>query len=521
MNEKRKEILKKCEIIDKVKHDLNNIEKFDEIYSNFKVKSIVNNYPKIINDSEPSSIILNKVYNPSDVVNINNDKNLSFFINGKNYLDFCKISDKNNSKNIKEKISKSYIEKNIDLLTRKKIENELQKSIENKKEDEKINKKERQKKKIQDMIEALKQKRNTSNKSHKSNNNNYKNNNNKKKQKEKSKRNMKDINNYLFGINDEISLSSEKRVQSQNIFQRLYNHGFYLKNKSQINILSNIRQIKKDSKRKNISKRSKEILGLNNSKHIKYSKDNIFKPIKSNMKTTYFEFQFQPSINEKTKKLIKNMEKSFTRTTKSKSKTFIEPIKKSISKEKYQKSLDRINFLYLDGVEKIKKKKSCLNDENNDLLNNEKIGKNYDDSLTNIRNNNSRNIYYKQIQWKKRLMKQNELKKKNEETKNYLQCTFKPNINIKSTKYLFQKTEEKKARNKNSKDIYQNSINKSLTNKNNLVISDKRYFIINDENKFGNKRIRNKTNFMERHNDKKIEYSLNQRKTYNLENFFS
>ena len=178
MNEKRKEILKKCEIIDKVKHDLNNIEKFDEIYSNFKVKSIVNNYPKIINDSEPSSIILNKVYNPSDVVNINNDKNLSFFINGKNYLDFCKISDKNNSKNIKEKISKSYIEKNIDLLTRKKIENQLQKSIENKKEDEKINKKERQKKKIQDMIEALKQKRNTSNKSHKSNNNNYKNNNN-------------------------------------------------------------------------------------------------------------------------------------------------------------------------------------------------------------------------------------------------------------------------------------------------------------------------------------------------------
>ena len=78
MNEKRKEILKKCEIIDKVKLDLNNIEKFDEIYSSFKVKSIVNNYPKIINDSEPSSIILNKVYNPSDVVNINNDKNLFF-----------------------------------------------------------------------------------------------------------------------------------------------------------------------------------------------------------------------------------------------------------------------------------------------------------------------------------------------------------------------------------------------------------------------------------------------------------
>ena len=314
---------------------------------------------------------------------------------------------------------------------------------------------------------------------------------------------MKDINNYLFGINDEISLSSEKRVQSQNIFQRLYNHGFYLKNKSQINILSNIRQIKKDSKRKNISKRSKEILGLNNSKHIKYSKDNIFMPIKSNMKTTYFEFQFQPSINEKTKKLIKNMENSFTRTMKSKSKTFIEPIKKSISKEKYQKSLDRINFLYLDGVEKIKKKKSCLNDKNNDFLNNENFGINHNDSLTNIRKDNSiMNIYYKQIQWKKRLMKQNELKKKSDETKKYLECTFKPDINIKSIKYLFQKTEEEKTRTKNNKDISQNSN-------------------INDENNFMNKRIRNKMNFMEKYNDKKIEYSLNQRKSYNLENFFS
>ena len=36
-----------------------------------------------------------------------------------------------------------------------------------------------------------------------------------------------------------------------------------------------------------------------------------------------------------------------------------------------------------------------------------------------------------------------------------------------------------------------------------------------------NKRIRNKMNFMEKYNDKKIEYSLNQRKSYNLENFFS
>jgi hypothetical protein len=265
-----------------------------------------------------------------------------------------------------------------------------------------------------------------------------------------------------------------------------------------------------------------QILGLNNCKHIKYNKDSVFKSIKSNMKTTYIEFQFQPSINKKTKKLIKNIEKSSKRITKIKSKTFIEPTKKSISKEKYQKSLDRINFLYLDGVEKIKKKKSCVNDKNNDLLNNEKFGKNDDERLNSLReNHSSRNIYYKQIQWKKRLITQNELKKKNEENKKCLECTFKPDINIKSIKYLFQKTEEEKIRTKNSKDIYQNSINKSLNNKNNLSISHKRFFIINNEDKFANKRTKNKRSFMEKYNGLKIEYSLNQRKSYNLEKFFS
>ena len=66
MNEKRKEIIKKCENIDKVKQDLNNIEKFDKIYSNFNIKNIEQNYPKIINDSEFSSIILNEGFNSSN-----------------------------------------------------------------------------------------------------------------------------------------------------------------------------------------------------------------------------------------------------------------------------------------------------------------------------------------------------------------------------------------------------------------------------------------------------------------------
>ena len=38
------------------------------------------------------------------------------------------------------------------------------------------------------------------------------------------------------------------------------------------------------------------------------------------MESTYTKFQFQPSLNETTKKLVKNMEKSFTRITRPKSK---------------------------------------------------------------------------------------------------------------------------------------------------------------------------------------------------------
>ena len=394
------------------------------------------------------------------------------------------------------------------------IELEFHKSIENKIEDENINKKQRE-----DKIESLKKKRKNSIKV-------ISNINNKKNKKEKQIRNSKDINNNYLILKNEISLSSEKINQSKNIFYRLYNHGFYLKNKSQMNILSNLIQIKKDSERKNISIKSIEILGLNNNKNVKYSKDNIFKSIKTNMKSTYKKFQFKPSLNETTKKLVKNMEKSFTRITRTKPKKQIVPEKKSISKEKYQKSLDRINFLYSDGLEKIKKKKnsnSKLNeDENNNLLNNEKFGKTFEDCLKSIKKNkSSRNIYNKQIQWKRKLLLKNELKKKIEENKNSKECTFKPDITTKSIKYLFQKTAEEKNKTKNNKDINQNSINKSLNNKNNMSISQKRFFIINNEKKFMNNRIKNKKNFREKYKDKKIDYSLNQRKIYHLEKFFS
>lgn len=180
MNEKRKEIIKKCENIDKVKQDLNNIEKFDKIYSNFNIKNIEQNYPKIINDSEFSSIILNEGFNSSNEKCFNKYNNLTFFNNVKNDFDLSKNNEKENSKINKNKLAKNF----IDILNM--IEIELNKNIENKKKDENINKKQKKNKK-----ESLKQKRKNSNKDYKSINSNFKSNNNKKKGKRKTDKKFK------------------------------------------------------------------------------------------------------------------------------------------------------------------------------------------------------------------------------------------------------------------------------------------------------------------------------------------
>ena len=80
MDETEEDIKKKCEIIDKAKEDFNNIERFEEIYSNFKIQNMPQNYPKIIRDSEPSSIVLNEEHDFNEDQNYYNDKNLTYFI---------------------------------------------------------------------------------------------------------------------------------------------------------------------------------------------------------------------------------------------------------------------------------------------------------------------------------------------------------------------------------------------------------------------------------------------------------
>ena len=522
MNEIDKDILKKCENIDKVKKDLNNIDKFESIYSDFKIKKTFRNFPKIIRDSEPSSIVLNEE-NDNDEQNFFDDINLTYFITGNPLFDSSKNSEKENSKNDKSKIAKSYIDINKDILSRKALENKIIINLENKKIENIIKEKQRRKKKILDIIENIKrnkfEKRKKSVIISKSKIYNTKYNNNKKYYQNEKKKNMKDIYNHLFGINEELSLCSEKRNQVKNTFQRLYNQGFYSKNKSQINILDNIQKIKKESKRENISKKSKEILGLNKTKNNKYDKNNIFKPIKTNMESTYREFQFRPTLNETSKKLVKNMEKSFTRITRSKSSKTIENKKRKISKEKYEKILKRINSLYSDGVEKIKNKnksKSYLpsQDDSSNELNNKNNSMEILNNCLKICNpiKNSRNIYFNQIQWRKKILMNNEKKKKLNENEKCLECTFKPKINTKSIKYLFQKTAEEKLK---TKSLRNNSKSTQEPLKN-FNISSNRYFIIKN-----NKEKTNKINLKEKIKQKNINYSLIQRKSYHLEKFFS
>ena len=534
MNELEDDIIKKCENIDKAKQDLDNIERFEEIYSDFKIRYMPENFPKIIRDSEPSSIVLNEEHNILDDQNLFDDKNLTYFAIGNPRFDFSKISEKDFSKISNEKMAKSYLDTNKDILNRKKIENELLKSLEIKKGIARINERKRQRQKIHDIIENNKKnklnKRRSISKIHISKIYNAKYNNNKKYYIKNRKSNMIDIYQHLFGINEDISLSSEQRAKANNIFQRLYNQGFYTKNKSQINILNNIKNIKKDCKRKNISNKSKEILGLNKAKEIKnkdfkYNKNNIFKPIKTNMESSYTKFQFHPTINETSKKLAKNLEKSFTRITRPKSDTKIKYTKKKMSKEKYEKALNRINSLYLYGVEKLRKKKklkSCPPSNEDSIEFNEKnSNENFSSLISSSKNyKSSRNVYFRQIQWKKKILLENEKKKVIKENEKNLECTFKPTIIKKSIKYLFQKSvEEKKEelRNKNKGNMNTNSLNVSLKR---IPISKNRYFIVKKEKNTNNMKT-NKIKWKENYKDKKIEYSLNQRKSYHLDKFFS
>ena len=454
------EVIKKCEDIDKGKEELSLIEQFDQIYSNFMIAKRTPRIPKIIKDEELSPILNN---NDEEILldeqNLYDDNYANMILRkpslklNKKSNDISDTENNNTEKDNKEnKLIRNIIESSKELLSKKIIEDEIKslnrmKTNKNKnnnndiydkrKEEGKDNKieinninddiekrKNEKKIRIQNIIEKMKKNKEKNRKSKeiisKSNKKNIvKNNKSKKNYRDKERKSMKDIYKHLYGIEDDsnISINIDKKYNIKNAHERLYNQGFYSKNKSQINILENINKIKKDSNHYNISQKSKQILGLNKkgSKYnkniyIKYDKNNIYKPIKTCNKVKNIELSFRPEINENTIRIVEKMESSFIRITKPKMEIKVQTPKKIFTKkEDYEKCIKRINYLYLDGVEKTKKKKlkSCPPTEIND-------GKDLEiKKLSNKIKNTSRNTYYNQIQWKKKIIFENIKKKKN------------------------------------------------------------------------------------------------------------
>ena len=536
MNE---EVIKKCENINKLKEDSSIIDNFEQIYSNFMVVKNSPKIPKIIKDEEPSSILK---------INYEDEKNLCDEKLANLIMRKPLSSELDNNKN--KKIIKSLIESSNRVMSSKNNKNKNKKDEKNKnkiniKEENEQKKKER-KIKIQNIIEKMKQNRKKSMKSKEKIEKPKINNKDKDKVKIKEKKGMKDIYKHLYGItdNNSISINLEKKYNNKSAYERLYNQGFYSKNKSQVNILENINKIKKDSNYNNILEKSKNILGLNGGKKKikKYDKNNIYKPIKLNIKNKSTELSFRPELNENTLRITKKMEEPFIRLTRPKNKTKVKTPKKIYSKkEDYEKCIKRINSLYLEGVEKLKKKKlkfkTCTptltpNHLSRSSLEEKRINdKDINKIKFNLKSNiikNSRNIYYKQIQWKKKIMFENIKRKKVYDNYDNYECTFKPELTKRNINKLFKKQFSEADINKNHKknknyfDIYFGPKLREFS------VSKQRYFIINnDDINSNNISLYNKSNKncesekRSKYNEDNIKLCLIKRKLYNLEQFFS
>ena len=554
MNEE--EIIKKCEGIDNEKEDLSIIEKFEQIYSNFMISKHSPRIPKIIKDEESFLISKKGEENLYDKNESNNPikKPLDLNRNNENQENEEIIENEDKEHNKNNKLIKSLIEPNKELITEKLLNTEIngineinnnseniKEKIKNKKPVEVKNKNEisksEKKIKIQNIIEKMKQNKQKYKKSKEKINNLKK---NKIIIKSKERKGMKDIYKHIYGVlDDDVYMNTNKKYNIKNAYERLYNQGFYTKNKSQINILDNINKIKTDSNHNNISKKSKELLGLNkqgqnrnNQTPKKYDKNNIYKAIKTNIPTN-IDLTFRPKLNKNTIKIAERLEDSFIRLTRPKSLTKMNTSKKiNNNKEKYKNCMKKVNYLYLDGVEKMKKKrqlKSCppteITDENEVKLKSKKNDFNL--KLENLKN--SRNTYYRQIQWKKKIIFENMKKKRINDNYDNSECTFKPKIDKVNYKKMFRKhlsdTDISSKKSKSYFDIYYAPKLKKFR------ISKQRYFIVNNINQINNNKISiyyqkdkeqgNETEKRYIHNKENIQLGLIKRKLYNLEKFFA
>ena len=555
------EIIKKCKGIDKDKEDSSIIEKFEQIYSNFTIAKRSPKIPKIIKEEDLSDAI-----NANDdfFLGVRNliDKNSAYllrkpFFDSKKHAfekeDLKKEEENNEKYNKKNKLIKNIIDQSKELITKRIIQKEINQISKNGNKEKKEYKKgifitdkneesNNQKKfRIQNIVEKKNEQKKISyyiiNKAKAYNVKSVK---NKRKNKDKERKNMKDIYKKIYGIIDNnISINDEIKYQVKNPYERLYNQGFFSKNKSQINILDNINQIKKESNHKIFSKKSKELLYIIKTKNIiktpriKYDRNNLYTPIKSNIKFKNEELTFRPELNEKAIRNATKLEDPFLRIAKPKLQAkAMTPKKVYLKKGEYDRYIQRINGLYLDGEEKIKKKKklstlspTSFSDESEFEINQAKKRVH---SMKFKYNQNSRNTYYQQIQMKKKLIFENIKRKKIYNDNDNSEYTFKPQILKRNLKFLIKKQLSET----DIKDKKKKSLDSILSQKkNDFSIPKKRLFVVNNEdaNKSTNNNSRIYLYYQKDKSDEcdkrdkynKIEISMIQRKLYNLEKFFS
>lgn len=309
---------------------------------------------------------------------------------------------------------------------------------------------------------------------------------------QKDSKKKKSLEKIIINVNDKRELYVIN--SSIDAGQRLYNYGFYLKNKLENQRRVQENNLKKLMRPKIISKTQNnttkdiiisERLYLNHKK----KKNNKEKNCNSNNSNN---FSYHPIINKKSLLLAQKLEASFVRLNKSnKIKNIIEQAPQKYYINLYEDSLlgntttqdinqgifsfkgnnnsknkknnknifEKMNNLYLRGIEERQKKQKLYNE------NQRKKGEEYkkfsfkpylshnninafkkNSKINNIKkkkiNNFKNNIYKKQFEWKKKIeSKIIKIKEKKEESITKL-CTFKPELSIfnykNNNKYIYK-----------------------------------------------------------------------------------
>lgn len=255
--------------------------------------------------------------------------------------------------------------------------------------------------------------------------------------------------------------------------ERLYNYGFYIKNKLQKKRMEEEQKLHRQMTPK-ILPRSKSIYrdsnrfedrlyyqSHNSSKlNIESTDSNIYKR-RTLSKENLSKYNYKPTLDKKSLKIAGRLEPSSSRLLKKKKKVKSDNSPKNTSfysmtpssacsSRKTNNIIKRCNELYNKGVEKMQKREKLYKEQqvkqneeykkysfrpkitkNSPLLDNSVV-KSTPQSKSNHTNNSSGNIneeiYKKQFEWKKKLENENLKKREKIENIKNKDCTFKPEI---------------------------------------------------------------------------------------------